>query len=61
LLIAKTMERAAASRRDGEIVGFEPVAKHVTAELSYVVEVERWHKQVRRRSSTLSFLIAVRF
>ena len=35
------MERATSSRRDGEIVGFEIVAKHVTSEFAYVVEVER--------------------
>ena len=39
--VAQAMERAASSRRDGEIVGFEIVAKHVTPELAYVVEVER--------------------
>ena len=35
------MERAAASRRDGETVGFEIMAKYVTPELACVVEVER--------------------
>ena len=40
------MERAAASRRDGEFVGFETVAKHVTVELAYVVEVERLEAKV---------------
>ena len=35
------MERAAASRRDGEAIGFEVVEKYVTPELAYVVEVER--------------------
>ena len=39
--VAKAMDLAASSRRDGEIVGFEIVAKHVSAELAYVVEVER--------------------
>src|SRR3712207_4080953 len=39
--VAEAMERAASSRRDGEIVGFEIVAKHVTPKLAYVVEVER--------------------
>jgi ketosteroid isomerase-like protein len=35
------MEHAAASRRDGDAIGFEIVAKYVTPELAYVVEVER--------------------
>jgi ketosteroid isomerase-like protein len=39
--VAKTMEHAAASRRDGDAIGFEIVAKYVTPELAYVVEVER--------------------
>ncbi len=39
--VAEAMGRAASSRRDGEIVGFEIVAKHVTPEFAYVVEVER--------------------
>ena len=38
---AATMERAASLYRDGEIIGFENIAKHVTPELSYIVEVER--------------------
>ena len=38
---AATMERAASNYRDREIVGFENVAKYVTPEFSYIVEVER--------------------
>ena len=39
--VEKTLERAASHYRDGQIVGFEPVAKYVTPELAYIVEVER--------------------
>jgi ketosteroid isomerase-like protein len=39
--VAKTLERAASQFRDGEIVGFENLAKYVTPELAYIVEVER--------------------
>jgi len=39
--VAATMERAATLYRDGEIVGFENIAKYVTADLAYMVEVER--------------------
>jgi len=35
------MERAASNYRDGEIVGFENVAKYATSDLAYIVEVER--------------------
>ena len=43
---AATMERAASNYRDGEIVGFERVAKYVNAELAYIVEVERYKAKV---------------
>src|SRR5436190_2088844 len=39
---AETMERAATNYRDGEAAGFEHVAKYVTPELAYIVEVERY-------------------
>ena len=39
--VAQAMERAASSRREGEIVGFEVVEKNVTSEIAYVVELER--------------------
>ncbi len=39
--VAQAMERAASSRREGEIVGFEIVEKNVSSEFAYVVEVER--------------------
>jgi ketosteroid isomerase-like protein len=39
--VAQTMERAASNLRDGEITGFETVAKYVTPDLAYVVWVER--------------------
>jgi ketosteroid isomerase-like protein len=43
---AATMERAASNYRDGEIVGFENVAKYVSPELAYIVEVERYKAKV---------------
>jgi hypothetical protein len=43
---AQTMERAASRYRDGEIVGFENVAKYVSSELAYIVEVERYQARV---------------
>src|SRR5918995_1030731 len=39
--VAKVTEHAASQVRDGELVSVELVAKHVTAELAYVVEIER--------------------
>ena len=39
--VAKTIEHAASLRSDGEFVEWQIVAKHVTAELAYVVQIER--------------------
>jgi ketosteroid isomerase-like protein len=43
---ARTMERAASNYRDGEIIGFENVAKFVASELACIVEVERYRAKV---------------
>src|SRR4028119_1911011 len=39
--VAETIDHASSLCRDGELVGSEIVAKCVTAELAYVVEIER--------------------
>jgi ketosteroid isomerase-like protein len=39
--VSQTIERAASSFKDGEIVAFEDVAKYVTAELACIVWLER--------------------
>jgi ketosteroid isomerase-like protein len=44
--VAATMERAASPFRDGEIVAFETIEKHVTPEVAYVVRVERARAKV---------------
>jgi uncharacterized protein (TIGR02246 family) len=44
--IAEAMERAASTRRDGRLLGVEPLATHATADLAYVVEVERLEAKV---------------
>ena len=40
------LELAASRYRDGEIVGFESFAKHVTPELGWIHEVERYRAKV---------------
>jgi ketosteroid isomerase-like protein len=40
------MERAASNYRDGEVIGFENVAKYVTPDLAYIVEVERYKAKI---------------
>ena len=43
---ARAMEGSASNYRDGEIVGFENVAKYVTSELACIVEIERYRAGV---------------
>jgi ketosteroid isomerase-like protein len=44
--IAKTTEHAASLRRDGRAKDFEIVAKNVTPELAYVVQIEHLESKV---------------
>jgi ketosteroid isomerase-like protein len=44
--VATTMERASALYRDGEVTGFENLAKCTTSDLAYIVEVERFSTKV---------------
>ncbi len=44
--VAEAMERAASTRRDGKLVGFETLAKYVTSGLAYIVEVEQLEAKV---------------
>jgi ketosteroid isomerase-like protein len=44
--VEATMERAASHYRDGRVVGFDHVAKRVTPDLAYTVEVERFEVKV---------------
>src|SRR5215212_4725071 len=57
--VAAVMERAASSVREGEIVEFEIVAKHVTPELAYVVWVERTRAKVGAREDIAPFDLRV--
>ena len=53
------MERAASNFRDGEITGFETVAKYVTPELAYTVWVERQQAKVGGRPDVTPFALRV--
>ena len=57
--VAETMERAASHYRDGEVIGFENVAKYVTADLAYIVEVERIKAKVGGREDVASLALRV--
>jgi ketosteroid isomerase-like protein len=47
--VDETIDRAASNLRDDEIEGFKIVAKYVTPELAYVLEVERTKAKVGGR------------
>jgi ketosteroid isomerase-like protein len=47
--VSKTLEGAASHYREGELTGFEMVAKYVTPELAYLVEMERFKAKVGAR------------
>ena len=44
--VAAAAERGAAPFRDGDATSFETIAKYVTSELAYVVEIERGEAKV---------------
>jgi ketosteroid isomerase-like protein len=43
---AATMERAATHYRDGEATGFERISEYATADLAYIIEIERVRSKV---------------
>ena len=47
--VSKSIEHAASLRRDGTFVEWQIVAKYVTAELAYVVQIERAEAKVGAR------------
>lgn len=44
--VADRMERASSRWSEGEVVGFENVAKYATEELGYIVEIERFRAKL---------------
>ncbi len=57
--VAQTIERAASHYRDGEIVGFETLAKHVSLGLAYIVEIEQLKAKVGGREDAAPFTLRV--
>ena len=57
--VAAAGERAASLSREGEIVGFDIVAKYVTADLAYIVEVERFKAKVAGREDVTPLSLRV--
>jgi ketosteroid isomerase-like protein len=57
--VAKVTEYAASQVRDGELVSVEIVAKHVTAELAYVVEIEHPEAKIGTSEDITPFALRV--
>jgi ketosteroid isomerase-like protein len=57
--VAETMERAASLYRDGEVSGFESIAKYASADLAYIVEVERYQAKVGGREDVAPVALRV--
>jgi ketosteroid isomerase-like protein len=55
--VSAVVEHAASQRRDGEATGFEVVAKGVTAELVYVVQIERARSKVGDREDVTPYAV----
>ena len=55
--VAKTIEHASSLRSDGEFVGSEIVAKYVTPELAYVVQIERAEAKVGGREEITPYAL----
>ena len=57
--IAETVERAAANYAGGELVGFDTVAKYVSDQLAYIVEIERFSATVAGRDELAAIALRV--
>jgi hypothetical protein len=55
--VAKTTEHAASLRRDGRATSFEIMAKYVTAELAYVVQIEHLESKIGEREEITPYAL----
>ena len=55
--VAKSVEHAASLRSDGEFAGWQIVAKYVSAELAYVVEIERAEAKIGTREDITPYAV----
>ncbi|HJQ29799.1 MAG TPA: nuclear transport factor 2 family protein [Rubrobacter sp.] len=55
--VTEVVEHAASLRRDGQATGFEIVAKNVTPELAYVVQIERLESKVGEREEITPYAL----
>jgi ketosteroid isomerase-like protein len=57
--VEERLERAAANYTDGEVTGFDQIAKYETPELAYLVEVERYKAKVGGREELAQLALRV--
>ena len=57
--VAKTIDHAASTVRDGEIIGFETISKLVTPELAYILEIERQEAKLGGNDDLTPFALRV--
>ena len=57
--VVAAMEGAARNYRDGDAAGFDTIAKHLTPDLAYVVEVERLRSKVGGREEMTPLALRV--
>ncbi|HZB09509.1 MAG TPA: nuclear transport factor 2 family protein [Rubrobacter sp.] len=55
--VAKTIEHTSSLRSDGTFVGWQIVAKYVTAELAYVVQIERAKAKIGAREDITPYAV----
>jgi ketosteroid isomerase-like protein len=55
--VTKVVEHAASLRRDGKATGYEVVAKYVTGELAYVVQIERAEAKIGAREEITPYAV----
>ena len=59
--VADTIDRAASSFRDGELVSADIIQMHVTTDLAYVVEQERGRAKVRGKEGPWALRVTMIF
>ena len=57
--VAEVTDHAASQVRDGELVGYEIIQRHVTPELAYVVEMERARAKIGGSEDITPFALRV--
>ena len=56
---AETMDRAATNFRDGEATGFQRISEYATADLGYVLEIERFRSKIGGGGKLVPFALRV--